>query len=186
MFAKSATIAILAVAGLVAAAPAPAGTRTERDLASRTVTQTGVTHSVVAGRAGLHFDPENVVAEIGDVIEWHYLPANHSVVQSSFAQPCQPLAGDNGFASNFQPVATGQSSQVFQIVVQDASPLWYYCAQTKGSHCQNGMAGVINQNFNSPNTLSAYKAAAALTGVSIPPSHVSGSIIDNPNPLSGF
>ncbi|KUI55325.1 hypothetical protein VP1G_02676 [Cytospora mali] len=178
-------IATLAAATIVSAVP----TYTTAQSASRTVTLTGVTHSVVAGRGGaLIFDPDNVVAEIGDIVEWHFLPKNHSVAQSSFAQPCVPdAAAAQPFFSGFQPIATGQAPDVFQIVVQDENPIWYYCAQTNGNHCQNGMSGVINQNFSSPNTLAAYKAAAAQTGISVvPPVVQGGAVIPNPNPNSGF
>lgn len=180
------TIIATLVAAAVASASAPA-TGTKSDLPSRTVTLTGVTHSVVAGRGGaLIFDPDNVVAEIGDVVEWHFLPTNHSVAQSSFGQPCVP-DGDLAFFSGFQPVSSGQAPDVFQIVVEDANPTWYYCAQTNGNHCQNGMAGVINQNYNSPNTLAAYKAAAAQTDESVvPPVIQGGAVIPNPNPNSGY
>jgi hypothetical protein len=58
-----ASIALLAAAG-VSAAP----TKTYCD-APTPVKHTGVTHTVVAGRGGLRFDPDNVVAEIGDVVE---------------------------------------------------------------------------------------------------------------------
>lgn len=170
---------------------APTTTTGNSNLPSRTVPHTGVTHSVVAGRGGaLVFDPENVVAEIGDVIEWHFLPKNHSVAQSSFGQPCVPDAalGGASFFSGFQPVTEGQAPDVFQIVVEDKNPIWYYCAQTNGNHCQKGMAGVINQNFDSANTLAAYKKAAALTGTSVVPAVIepAGGVIPNPNPLSGF
>ncbi|ERS96199.1 plastocyanin-like domain-containing protein [Sporothrix schenckii 1099-18] len=184
MFAKTASI----VALLAAAASAVPTATTGGNLASRTNGERAITHTVVAGRAGLHFDPENVVAEVGDVIEWHYLPANHSVAQSSFGAPCRPLSSGEGFFSGFQPVASGQGPDVFQIVVQNSNPIWYYCAQTKGNHCQAGMSGVINQKFDTPNTLAAYKAAAALTGVSVVPEwiHPAENLIPNPNPLSGF
>lgn len=47
--------------------------------------------------------------------------------------------------------------------------------------------GVINQNFNSANTLAKYKEIAATTNVSInPPNIQGGARIANPNPLSGF
>ncbi|KAJ0100735.1 hypothetical protein J7T55_000105 [Diaporthe amygdali] len=51
-----------------------------------------------------------------------------------------------------------------------------YCAQTIGNHCQKGMAGVINQDFDSPNTLAAYKAKAAATNSSLVPltRHIDG------------
>ncbi|RFU34449.1 hypothetical protein B7463_g1844, partial [Scytalidium lignicola] len=166
----------------VSAAPTPT---TGNDV-STTVTRTGVTHSVVAGLGGLHFDPDSVVAEVGDIVEWHFLPKNHSVAQSPFGAPCVPESATS-FFSGFQPIADGQAPDVFQIVVTDTTPIWYYCAQTNGGHCQAGMAGVINQNFNSPNTLAAYKANAALTGTSvIPPVVQGGAVIPNPNPLGGF
>jgi plastocyanin len=66
------------------------------------------THTVVAGLGGLHFDPDNVVAEIGDIVEFHYLPKNHSVAQSSFAEPCKPI-NDQAFFSGFLPTPEGQN-----------------------------------------------------------------------------
>lgn len=178
-------ITILTTAAVITALP----TATTDSTPDKTTTLTGVTHSVVAGRGGaLVFDPENVVAEVGDIVEWHFLPKNHSVAQSSFGQPCVPDASlAQPFFSGFQPIDTAQAPNVFQIVVNDKNPIWYYCAQTTGSHCQKGMAGVINQNFDSPNTLSAYKALTAGTGTSVvPPVVQGGAVIPNPNPNSGF
>ena len=179
----AATSVALLLAGLTSAAPTP----TCSDTQTPTISLTGVTHSVVAGLGGkLVFDPDNVVAQVGDVVEWLFLPKNHSVAQSSFGSPCVP-ENNQAFFSGFQPVTTGLGEDVFQIVVQDTNPIWYYCAQTTGNHCQNGMAGVINQNFNSPNTLAAYKLKAASTTVSIvPPVVQGGAVIPNPNPGSGF
>ncbi|KAI3392478.1 hypothetical protein diail_5670 [Diaporthe ilicicola] len=76
-----------------------------------------------------------------------------------------------------------QAPNVFQVVVNDKGPIWCYCVQTNGNHCQKGMAGKLNQNFDSPNTLAACKALAAGTGISvIPPVVQGGSVIPNPNP----
>lgn len=191
-FKKTIIFTVLAgITSLTSAAPATTTTGNNNNLPSRTVPETGVTHTVVAGRGGaLLFDPENVVAEVGDVVEWHFLPRNHSVAQSSFADPCVPL-GAEPFFSGFQPVAEGQTQapNVFQIVVQqDETPIWYYCAQTVGNHCQMGMAGVINQDFDSGNTLAVYKEVAKGTGVSVVPGVVApdGAVIPNPNPQGGF
>lgn len=184
MSVKAITTLLLAAASVSAA---PTGT-TDND-ATKTTTLTGVTHSVVAGLGGLKFDPDNVVAEIGDIVEWHYLPMNHSVAQSSFAEPCKPLADGTGFFPGFEFATTqGQASNVFQIVVKDKKPTWYYCPQTKGNHCQAGMVGVINQNFDDQNfSLRRHKELAALTGVSvIPPVNAVGKVIPNPNPNGGF
>lgn len=42
------------------------------------------------------------------------------------------------------------------------------------------MAGVVNQNFDGPNTLAAYKKAAALTGTSVSPMRVQGGVVAPP------
>lgn len=174
-----ANIALLAAAAtLTTAIP----TKTPPQPASRT-TPTGVTHTVVAGRAGNFFDPDNIVASIGDVIEWHYLPANHSVVQSSFEAPCVPLS-DTSFFSGFFPTQEGQSDEVFQVVVEDDSPIWFYCAQ--GTHCQGGMVGVVNQKFDSDKTLREFKELAKEAGPGVAGEEVTGGErILNPNPDAG-
>ena len=63
MFAKS-----IVALSLFGAATLAAPTSTTNSTPSKTAL-TGVTHSVVAGLGGLHFDPENIVAEIGDIVE---------------------------------------------------------------------------------------------------------------------
>ncbi|KAL4864033.1 hypothetical protein BDV12DRAFT_176796 [Aspergillus spectabilis] len=179
MFSLS-SLSVLALISTAIAAP----TLTTRQEFSPTVPLTGVTHSVLAGLSGLRFDPDNVVAEIGDVVEWHFLPANHTVAQSNFANPCVPLADGTSFFPGFEfATAEGQDEDVFQIVVEDKSPIWYYCPQ--GTHCQAGMSGVINQNFDGAATLTAYKAKSVNTVTVIPPV-VNGEKIPNPNPVGGF
>jgi len=173
------SLALLGALALSQAAP----TGTTGDVASKvSPALTGVTHRVTAGFNGLHFEPENVVAEIGDLVEIHFNPQNHSFAQSSFAQPCKPI-NDNAIFSGFNPTTQGEAPNVFQVTVTDKQPLWFYCSQTKGNHCQSGMSMVVNQNFNSPNTLTAYKAAAALTGTSISPPRVQGGVVAPNKPL---
>ncbi|KAK1573318.1 extracellular serine-rich protein [Colletotrichum navitas] len=183
---KNLTAVLLAAAATVSAAPtSTSGSKTP----SRTTHLTGVTHSVVAGLGGLRFDPDNVVAEIGDIVEWHFLPRNHSVAQSNFADPCTPLADGTSFFSGFNFFTPeGQAPDVFQVVVEDKKPIWYYCAQNVGQHCHSGMVGVINQNFDSPDfTLAKHKELAAKKGDAIvPPVQQGGYVVPNPNPLGGF
>jgi len=88
----------------------------------------------------LSFNPSSTTANKGDTVTWHFFPHNHNVVQGSFDQPCQPL--DNGFYSGFIPSDSGEANTTFSIQVTDSDPIWYYCSQ--GSHCNGGMAGVIN------------------------------------------
>jgi plastocyanin len=99
-------LSVLSAIAVTGALALPTGTTVQPP--SNTVSHTGVTHTVVAGLAGLHFDPDNVVANIGDIVEYHYLPKNHSVVQSSFDKPCVPI-NDYAIFSGFVPVTEGQS-----------------------------------------------------------------------------
>jgi plastocyanin len=134
------------------------------------VRSTGVIHRITAGFNGLHFEPENVSAAVGDIVEFHFMPKNHSVVQSSFDVPCEPLSStttthmSNGIFSGFNfATKDGEAENVFSFIVKDTKPFWYYCSQTVGNHCQMGMSGVINQDFGGEKTLAKYKMAAVNT-----------------------
>lgn len=59
------------------------------------------TITIGVGQGGLVFNPETVVADTGDLLQFHYYPKNHSVTQGSFSSPCQPMAG--GIYSGFVP-----------------------------------------------------------------------------------
>jgi plastocyanin len=160
MFSSALLLATTALLGLTAALP-------------NEIRSTGVVHRIFAGstvaKNGLHFEPENVVAEMGDMIEFHFLPKNHSVVQSSFDTPCAPL--DGGVFSGFNfATAAGEAGDVFTMLVRDKEPFWYYCSQPNGNHCNAGMSGVINRNFNdNEKTLVNYQAKAK-TAVLVQPS----------------
>lgn len=59
------------------AAPAPSNTQ----------------YVMVGGTAGLVYSPEYVYANVGDTIVFQFGAKNHTVTQSSFAQPCWALPG---------------------------------------------------------------------------------------------
>jgi plastocyanin len=62
--------------------------------------------------AELVFEPDTVIASVGEIINFHFYPINHSVAQSSFNKPCQPLEGGVGqmpIFSGFLPVKRGES-----------------------------------------------------------------------------
>lgn len=98
----------------------------------------------VSTKAGdLVFKPDSIKAAEGDTVKFNFWPKNHSIAQSTFAAPCQPMA--NGFWSGYVPTANTQAvaNTSFILEVKNASaPLWFYCSQ--GMHCQAGMVGVIN------------------------------------------
>ncbi|KAH8819811.1 Cupredoxin [Xylogone sp. PMI_703] len=125
---------------------------------------------VNVGQGGkLVFNPATVTAQVGDTLTYHFFGKNHSVVQSSFADPCHPLSG--GFFSGFTPVPpneNGLSRTTFTITVNDTKPIWVYCGQTVGNHCQSGMVHAINAP-SSGNTFDAFVAKAKTASTSTVP-----------------
>jgi plastocyanin len=50
-------------------------------------------HKIIVGADGLFaYNPSNISAAIGDTVTFEFRPKNHTVTQSSFSNPCQPLA----------------------------------------------------------------------------------------------
>lgn len=145
--------------------------------ASAALAQAAITIPVQVGKGGaLTFVPNDIKANVGDSIEFSFFPKNHSVTQSSFADPCHPLAG--GFFSTFIPTNSSESSETFTIVVNDTKPIWIYCAQTVKSHCQSGMVASINAPATG-NTLAAFtlKASNATDSTSPPNTVPLGGIL---------
>lgn len=69
-------------------------------------------HVVKAVANPFSFLPDTVNAKVGDYIEFHFLPANHSVAKGTFKRACEP-AHEYGFFSGFLPVAEGESVSGF-------------------------------------------------------------------------
>ncbi|KAH7419368.1 Cupredoxin [Cadophora sp. MPI-SDFR-AT-0126] len=141
--------------------------------------QAGVTvHVVRVGsmNGSLAYYPNNIKAAVGDMVQFQFAPNNHTVTQSTFDAPCQPIAANSnvtGIYSGFMPVsASSTTTPTYTIMIKNTTPMWLYCSQ--GKHCQNGMTMVINENSTSPKTLSAYQALAAKATVNLPGTAVSG------------
>ncbi|EJD03030.1 uncharacterized protein FOMMEDRAFT_20202 [Fomitiporia mediterranea MF3/22] len=114
----------------------------------------------VAQGGQLNFSPANVDnVQNGDVIQFVFDGPNHSVTQSTLAQPCTALQG--GFSSGFSTAA----GEVWNLTISDASkPIWYFCAQsTPLVHCEKGMVGAVNSQQDAFNSFSANAASATDT-----------------------
>lgn len=122
----------------------------------------------VSNKSGnLVYEPNDIKAAVGTMVQFQFYPKvcelcldvggrvlliamslqNHSVVQSTFDQPCQPInnimPNVPGFFSGFMPVAAKASTMpAWTVMINDTKPIWFYCSQ--GKHCQAGMVGVIN------------------------------------------
>jgi len=114
-----------------------------------TATGSAVVHVIkVSDKNGsLIYWPASINVPVGEMVQWHFYPKNHSVVQAAFSNPCAPISNVmpnvTTFFSGYMPVkATDQEIPALTMMVKDAQPFWYYCSQ--GKHCQMGMVGVIN------------------------------------------
>jgi plastocyanin len=95
-------------------------------------------HQVAVGKHGFVFTPDTLQAAPGDTVEFTFA-VGHSVTLSTFSNPCQ-AATKNAIFSGFPP-----STEMFALKINDTNPLWLFCSQV--SHCQNGMAMVINPPY---------------------------------------
>ncbi|KAF5377654.1 hypothetical protein D9615_005287 [Tricholomella constricta] len=128
----------------------------------------GVVHKVIVGGPGkLVFDPPFVAAQPRDTVVFEFRQKNHTVTQSSFADPCRKLAS-GGFDSDFVPVADSITSDypTWSVVVNDTAPVWAYCRQkTPISHCGAAMVFAINPVENSERNFTAFQnIAKAING----------------------
>ncbi|KAI0142396.1 Cupredoxin [Hypoxylon sp. NC0597] len=101
------------------------------------------THTVtVGGSAGLVFTPDQIAANVGDMVIFTFMSANHTATQSTFAEPCKIMEGgmDSGFRPNPNNTVNPPPQVAMQVMTTD--PLWFYCRQ-KG-HCGKGMTFSIN------------------------------------------
>ncbi|EJD02091.1 uncharacterized protein FOMMEDRAFT_147198 [Fomitiporia mediterranea MF3/22] len=118
----------------------------------------------------LVYNPANFSAPNGTIVTF-YFPNDglytHTVTQSSFNDPCTPLAANStagtpaGFDSSFQ------AGVQFSInITNDQIPIWFHCKLPM--HCGLGMVGAINAPTNGSNTYAAFQAKAMAIGQSEP------------------
>ncbi|KAF9487999.1 hypothetical protein BDN71DRAFT_1513466 [Pleurotus eryngii] len=94
-----------------------------------------VEHKITVGANGeFVFTPSNIQASVGDEVIFEFRPKNHTVTESSFSNPCRPLAdvtGVQGFRSGFVPVAADATTfPTFEIIVNDKLKEYYYNRRT--------------------------------------------------------
>jgi plastocyanin len=127
----------------------------------------------VAQNGSLTFSPDKLVAQPGEFVQFQFHAGNHTVTQSTFDSPCQPVSMHSnltGFHSGFLPAAASAAMGMiptYTIQVNNTNPIWLYCAQ--GRHCENGMVMVINEPTTNPNrTLANFKSLAAQAQTLVP------------------
>jgi len=110
------------------------------------------------------FSPPNVTANEGDVVMFTFSgsPGNHSVTQSSFTDPCDPIPGGFDTGTVFIPPGLTTGFPTWNLTVTNGTrPLWFFCKQLAPSaHCIAGMVGSINAATTGNLSFDAYVANA--------------------------
>jgi len=112
----------------------------------------------------LSYAPSSVNATVGDQLVFEFVAKNHTVTQSTFADPCSNFTfanGSTGVDSGFQFVAANTTSfPTFSFTIMNTSaPLWFYCRQT--GHCEKGMVFAVNPTAEK--SFAAFQATAMKT-----------------------
>ncbi|KAF9056581.1 hypothetical protein BJ165DRAFT_1399212 [Panaeolus papilionaceus] len=110
-------------------------------------------------RKGIGFDASSIHPAAGDIIAFEFRSGVHSVVQSTFENPC---VGSGGFNSGVFTVDHSLSVDapglpIVTLNVKDTNPLWFF--DEAGGECYQG--GVFSVNPTLQQTPAAFKANAA-------------------------
>ena len=126
--------------------PPPPGGATTYTTSTTAASGSKQTHHVDVGTfdGAVKFVPDNVNAEIGDVVEYNFLKQSHSLTQSEFLTPC---TYNGGFDTGLNQVNPMNTSGLFVIPfeVKTKKPQWFYCKQPgPPNHCGRGMVFGLN------------------------------------------
>lgn len=77
---------------------------------------------VATGMApNLGYSPEAITANVGDTVLFEFFQKNHTVTQSTFAEPCKKMEG--GMDSGFMPNAEGKPGVTWNMTVSTTDAL---------------------------------------------------------------
>ncbi|MBE3047595.1 hypothetical protein IMZ48_34800 [Candidatus Bathyarchaeota archaeon] len=110
-----------------------AGAGAEKEVIQEHAAPPTVTHEVVVGgEQGLSYFPQEVAAQVGDMVVFTFYAMNHTVTQSTFDTPCSAMEGgmDSGFMAN--PDNSIDPAPQVAMQVMSESPIWMYCKQGTG------------------------------------------------------
>lgn len=140
------------------AAPPPATTSS----AAASPSSSDIVVQVGSGSTGIAFNPSDIQAPVGHTVTFSFQASiQHSVTQSTFADPCTPISqtqnGTTGFDSGLTQGTT------FTVNITDAStPVYFFCKFP--THCGLGMVGSINAPSSGNGSFASYQSAAMAIG----------------------
>jgi plastocyanin len=69
----------------------------------------------------LLYTPESITAAVGDMVMFQFMQKNHTVTQSTFADPCRKM--DGGMDSGFMVNPEGKPGVTWNMTVETTEPL---------------------------------------------------------------
>ncbi|GLB44608.1 hypothetical protein LshimejAT787_1702350 [Lyophyllum shimeji] len=133
----------------------------------------GVGKDETTGKKGVGFDPSVIHPVFGDTIKWEFRSGQHSVVQSTFDNPCTPMPGglNTGvFTVSDSLAVDAPGLPSYSVQVNGTDPAWFF--DEASGQCNQG--AVLAVNPTTTQTAEAFKANAAKAPASQPPSSTSG------------
>ncbi|EXA30725.1 hypothetical protein AU210_012440 [Fusarium oxysporum f. sp. radicis-cucumerinum] len=102
--------------------------------------------------AGHKFTPNDIEADVGDILEHRFYPNAHWVIRRDVGYPCIPYeyvdADGTGFSSGPPPVkAITNDAPRFHVRVYNSEPIFYYCG-APGYCVKYHMMGEVNPSKN--------------------------------------
>jgi len=126
----------------------------------------GVGKDETTGKKGIGFDPSEIHPAVGDTIVWEFRSGQHSVIQSTFANPCTSSGGINTGVFTVEDSLSVDAPGLprFTTTVNSTDPLWFF--DEAAGLCAQG--GVLAVNPSSTQTAAAFKENAAKATGSTP------------------
>ena len=93
------------------------------------------------GDASGVFRPQQIDAQVGDQLLFNFTRGNHSVIQSTFDQPCVPISEHNttvnGFNTGYRDTNNGTAITDFLVDITpewENQTIWFYDGNTCGEY----------------------------------------------------
>lgn len=145
---------------------------------------TATFHVAVGQENGLSFNPNQLNANIGDTIVFHFHAVNHTLTRSSLENPCVSSGKfDSGF-NQYNP--TENNDLILVITVNSLEPQWFFCRQEQlFSHCHAGMIFAINPGNEMDDFIhNAVTQSSMIPSVAIVTSYVTETVMPSKTPTA--
>lgn len=145
---------------------------------------TATFHVAVGQEDGLTFKPNQLNANIGDTIVFHFRAGNHTLTRSSLEKPCVSSGTfDSGF-NQYNP--TEDNDLILVITVNSLEPQWFFCRQEQlFSHCHAGMVFAINPGKEMDDFIrNAVTQSSMIPSVALVTSYVTETVIPSKTPTA--